>query len=100
MEKELKPDDRRFIQYWEDQRKGSRAGLYISYILGWSVIIFFVLFFLSRLFTNLWNTGGPWLGLVFVIIALIIAFLITHTTWLRNEKRLKRLKSEYKEELN
>lgn len=94
----MKPADRRFIQYWEDQRKGSRTGLYISYTLGWGVVLFFVLFFSSRLFTNLWNTGGPWLGVIFVLIALIGAFVITHLIWTRNEKRLRDLKSKKLEE--
>lgn len=96
----MKPADRRFIQYWEDQRQGSKSGFYLTYILGWGVVTFFVIFFVTRLFTNLWETGGPYLALVFILIGLVVAFAVTHLTWTKNEQRLSRLKEEYKDELN
>lgn len=96
----MKPADRRFIAYWQDQRQGSRFGYYITYILGWGVVFFFALFFLSKLFTNLWKTGGPYLALIFIIISLICSFLLTHLTYTRNEKRLHRLLLDSKEEMN
>ncbi len=96
----MKAADRRFIENWKDQRKGSRFGYYLTYIIGWSVVSFFVLFFLSKLFTNLWETGGKSLVYIFAAIAFIAAFLITHLTYSGNEKKLHRLIEEYKEELN
>lgn len=96
----MKAADRRFIESWKDQRKGSRFGYYLTYIVGWSIVSFFVLFFLSKLFTNLWETGGQSLVYIFIVISLVTAFLVTHFTYTGNEKKLHRLMEEYKEELN
>lgn len=96
----MKAADRRFIENWKDQRKGSRLGYYLTYIVGWTIVSFFVLFFLSKLFTNLWETGGKYLVYIFIGISLVTAFLVTHLTYTRNEKRLHHLMEAYKEELN
>jgi len=96
----MKPSDRRFIQYWKDQRTGSKTSYYIVYSIGWAVVAFFVLFFLSKLFTNLWETGGRSLVYIFIAISIITAVLVTHFTYKGNEKRLKKLLHEYQEELN
>lgn len=96
----MKPADRRFIEYWKDQRSGSRSGYYATYILGWGVVIFLVLFFLSRLLTDLWETGGPYLAIIFIVISLVLSFLITHFTYTKNEKRLEKLTMEDEEHLN
>ncbi len=96
----MRPEDRRFIAYWQDQRKGSKVGYYTTYTIGWSVIVFFVLFFFSKLFTDLWETGGPYLALVFLFISIGSSFFITNYIWKRNERRMKRLLNEEKENLN
>lgn len=96
----MKAADRRFIEYWKDQRGGSRTSYYVIYSIGWAVVCFFVLFFLSKLFTNLWETGGQSLVYIFITISVVTALLVTHFTWTNNEKRLKKLLDEYKEELN
>lgn len=96
----MTPADRRFIEYWEDQRKGSRAGYYVTYSIGWGVVIFFVLFFLSKLFTDLWKTGGPYLAVIFIALALLSAMVITHFTWTGNEKKRHRLIERDPENLN
>ncbi len=96
----MKSADRRFIENWKDQRKGSRTGYYLTYIVGWTIVSFFVLFFLSKLFTNLWETGGKSLVYIFIGISLVAAFLVTHLTYTGNEKKLQKLMNEYKEELN
>ncbi|HRN72114.1 MAG TPA: hypothetical protein PLM81_03225 [Ginsengibacter sp.] len=98
---QMKAEDRRFIEYWKDQRKGSRAGYYITYIIGWAIVTFFILFFLSKLLTNLWKTGGPYLIHIFITLSIVCGFLVTHYTWTHNEKRLNDLtEDDNKEELN
>lgn len=97
---EMIPEDRRFMAYWKDQRQGSRAGYYAIYTLGWGAVIFFILFFLAKIFTNLWETGGPYLAIIFIAIALILSFLVTHYTWKKNEKRLHALMQKEAERLN
>ena len=96
----MKAADRRFIEYWKDQRKGSKLGYYLTYILGWAIVAFFVLFFLSKLLTNLWSTGGQSLIYIFIAISFVSAIAITHYTYAGNEKRLHRLIEDHKEELN
>lgn len=96
----MKPADRRFIEYWQDQRKGSKSGYYITYTIGWGILFFFAFFFLSKLFTNLWKTGGPYLALIFIGISLVLSVFVTHSIWTRNENRLKRLIKKQDKELN
>lgn len=96
----MTPADRRFMQSWEDQKKGSRFGYYLTYTLGWSVVSFFVIFFLTKLFTNLWETGGKNLIYLYIGISVVAAILATHLTWTANEKRLHRLTREQQEKLN
>jgi hypothetical protein len=51
--------ERRFLEQWRDQKKGPRWKYYVIFTLGWTVVSFLVIFFLLKLFTNLWETGGP-----------------------------------------
>lgn len=90
----MTPADRRFIEYWGDQRKGSKVGYHVTYIIAWGVVMFFVLFFLSKFLTDLWKTGGPYLGLIFIVISLIFSFFITRRIWNRNEVRWHALLKE------
>lgn len=96
----IKPEDRRFIEQWSDQRKGSKVGYYAIYTIAWGVIIFLIIFFLTRLFTSLWNTGGQYLALLFIAISLVASVIITHYIWTNNEKRLHRLMKEHPEMFN
>ncbi|MCO6496598.1 MAG: hypothetical protein J5I50_02935 [Chitinophagaceae bacterium] len=98
---QMRAEDRRFIEYWEEQKKGSRAGYYITYTIAWSVVSFLLLFFLSKLLTNLWKTGGSYLIYVFIVISVFCGYVITNLAWTKNEKRLKRLTDQLnKEEQN
>lgn len=96
----MRPEDRRFIEYWLDQKKGPRWKYYITFIVAWTVVAFILIFFLSKLFTNLWKTGGSILIFIFIGIALFIGMVSTHLIYISNEKKLKRLMEQYKEELN
>lgn len=96
----IKSEDRRFLNYWEEQRSGSRASYYITYTMAWGVVIFLGIFFLTKLFTNLWGTGGPYLIWIFIASALILSFLLTHSIWTKNEARLKKILKDNQESLN
>ena len=81
----LTADEKRFIKYWEDQRKGGRTQYFLLYILAGTFVASIVILFVSMM-----------LGLSFaavVIWVLIASFvLITVATvfsWTSNENRFK-----------
>ncbi len=92
--------EQRFIEHWKEQRSGTKAKYYFIFTLGWTVVSFLVLFFLSKLFTNLWETGGKMLIVILIILALIIGFLSTHFTYYFNEKKFNKIIEREKEALN
>jgi hypothetical protein len=79
--------ERRFLEQWRDQKSGPRWKYYLLFGLGWTVISFLIIFFLLKLFTNLWETGGPNLIYVMIGAALITGLISTHFTYVTNEKK-------------
>ena len=79
--------ERRFIEQWRDQKSGPKWKYYLLFSFAWTVVAFLVIFFLLKLFTNLWATGGR--NLIYVIIgaAAIIGIVSTHFTYVTNEKK-------------
>jgi polyferredoxin len=79
--------ERRFIEQWRDQKSGPKWKYYLLFSMAWSVVSFLVIFFLLKLFTNLWQTGGQNLIYLLLGIAIIIGFFSTHFTYVINEKK-------------
>ncbi|HZI69006.1 MAG TPA: hypothetical protein VFD44_04825 [Hanamia sp.] len=81
--------ERRFLEQWRDQKSGPRWKYYLLFTFAWTVISFLVIFFLLKLFTNLWATGGP--NLIYMMIggALIVGFFSTHFTYVNSEKKYR-----------
>ncbi|HVZ98280.1 MAG TPA: hypothetical protein VG847_15460 [Chitinophagaceae bacterium] len=92
--------EQRFIEHWREQRSGTKANYYLIFTLGWSVVSFLVLFFLTKLLTNLWDSGGKMFIVILIILALIIGFLSTHFTYYFNEKKFNRIIEKEKKSLN
>lgn len=92
--------ERHFIAEWDDQRSGPRWKYYLLFSMAWSVVSFLVIFFLTKLFTQLWETGGANLIYTLIIISIIVGTLFTHFSYTRNEKRYHKIKSRTKETLN
>lgn len=92
--------ERHFIAEWDDQKSGPRWKYYLIFSLAWSVVSFLVIFFLTKLFTQLWETGGPNLIYTLVVISIIIGTLSTHFSYTINEKRYRKIKEKNKETLN
>lgn len=90
----LSKAEQQFIAHWEDQKSGPRWQYYLTFILAWSVVSFLVIFFLTKLFTQLWENGGP--NLIYIIIgcSIIIGVLSTHFSYTGNEKKYKKLISK------
>jgi len=79
--------ERRFIEQWRDQKSGPKWKYYLLFTFAWTVVSFLVIFFLLKLFTNLWQTGGPNLIYIMIAAAIIIGFFSTHFTYVTNEKK-------------
>ncbi|MEO6812430.1 MAG: hypothetical protein ABI172_00760 [Ginsengibacter sp.] len=92
--------ERHFINQWSEQKSGPKWKFYLLFSIAWSVVSFLVIFFLTKLFTNLWETGGFNLIYVLVILSIISGFLSTHFTYTLNEKRYKKILDKNKETLN
>jgi hypothetical protein len=85
----LSAREKRFIKYWEEQRKGGRYAYYLLYILGGTFIIsllgfILLLFILQFMFkvTMLWAVP---------VSAFVLAVLLTLMTWQNNERKFKRI---------
>lgn len=83
--------ERRFINQWNDQGSGPRWKYYLQFTIAWTVVSFLVTFFLTKLFTNLWETGGR--NLIFLLIgtSVVIGFLGTHFTYSFSEKKYNKI---------
>lgn len=92
--------DRRFIEQWREQKSGPRWQFYLLFTIAWSVVSFLVIFFLTKLFTQLWEKGGADLIYIFIGISIISGFLSTHFTYTINEKRYKKIIEKSKEDFN
>ena len=83
--------ERRFINQWLEQKSGPRWKYYVQFSIAWTIVSFLVIFFLTKLFTSAWETGGQ--NLIFLLIGLSIlsGFLATHLTYTFSEKRYKKI---------
>ncbi len=96
----LTNSERHFIDDWQEQKSGPKWKYYLLFSIAWSVVSFLVIFFLTKLFTNLWENGGASLIYILVTISIIIGFFSTHFSYVFNERRLKKLLQKDKERLN
>ncbi len=91
--------DKRFIEHWLEQKSGPRWKYYLQFTIAWTVVSFLVIFFLTKLFTELWETGGQSLIYILLIISVAIGFFATHFTYLLSEKRYNKILKKEKEEI-
>ena len=85
--------ERRFLEQWRDQKKGPKWQYYLIFTIAWTVVSFLVIFFLLKLFTGLWETGGPNLIYLLIAISFVIGALSTHLTYFTNEKKYHQILS-------
>ena len=83
--------EKHFINHWDEQKSGPRWKYYVQFTIAWTVVSFLVIFFLTKLFTPLWETGGR--NLIFLLIGMsfVTGFLATHFTYVISEKRYKKI---------
>lgn len=83
--------ERHFINQWLEQRSGLRWKYYVQFTIAWTIVSFLIIFFLSKLFTNAWETGGQNLVFLLIAVSIIIGFLSTHFTYITNEKKYNKI---------
>jgi hypothetical protein len=81
----LTNQEKRFIRYWEDQRKGGKLKYYLLYIIAGTFIASVVLSFLSVMF----RVGFPEKIWLIVTASFLIISISTILTWSANEKKFK-----------
>lgn len=96
----LSHSEKHFIAHWEDQKSGPKWQYYLTFIVAWSVVSFLVIFFLTKLFTQLWEKGGPNLIYIIIAISIVIGVFSTHFSYTRNEKKYERLRKKHSVEEN
>ncbi len=92
--------EKHFINHWLEQKSGPRWKYYLQFTIAWTVVSFLIIFFLTKLFTDAWETGGK--GLIFIIIgaSIIIGFGATHITYTISERRYKKIIQRERGKLN
>lgn len=83
----LSASEKRFVNYWEEQRKGGKWSYYTLYILAGTIIATIVLYFLLHMM------AVKFMGKLWVVptASFVIITIITVATWSVNEKKLKEI---------
>lgn len=85
----ISTEERRFIRYWEEQRKGGKASFVAIYTFGYFIIIFMMGVALG-LFSGLRIVTIPLIsGLA--IISLLGAVVLSFWQWQRHQKKFARI---------
>jgi hypothetical protein len=92
--------ERRFTDQWREQKSGPKWKFYLLFSVAWSVVSFLVIFFLTKLFTQLWETGGANLIYILIAISIVAGVLFTHFTYTINEKKYKKIMEKEKGNMN
>lgn len=92
--------ERRFVEQWREQKSGPRWKYYLLFSVAWTVVSFLVIFFLTKLFTQLWETGGANLIYILIAISIVTGIACTHISYVNNEKRYQGILQKEKKDLN
>jgi hypothetical protein len=93
----LTPSEKRFLKYWEEQRRGGRLPYHLLYILAGTFIASIVTVFVSMMF----GMGFPDYVPLFVAGSFVLVTVATVTSWQVNEKKFRALiRREVKEGKN
>jgi cation transporter-like permease len=83
--------EKRFMNHWAEQKSGPRWKYYLQFTIAWTVVSFLVIFFLTKLFTDLWETGGNKMIILLISASIVLGFFSTHLTYTFSEKRYKKI---------
>lgn len=86
----LTPKEKRFLKYWEEQRKGSKVGYYALYIFIWFFVYALSLFFI---FNNFIYIEQNKIRTLYVILAVATGLSVatTHLIYNRNELKYRKI---------
>ncbi len=83
-------DEIRFIDYWKEQRKGSKIKYHLLYSVGWGLLValfsFFIIMFLGGI-SIIPIAQDNHKILIIIGAGLIVGVIITFVSWYLNEKR-------------
>ncbi|MEP6928083.1 MAG: hypothetical protein ABI834_10620 [Ginsengibacter sp.] len=83
--------DKLFMNHWTEQKGGPRWKYYLQFTIAWTVVSFLIIFFLTKLFTEAWETGGQYLIFLIISLSIVSGFLATHFTYTLSEKRYNKI---------
>ncbi len=89
--------ERRFINQWLEQKSGPKWKYYLQFSIAWTIVSFLVIFFLTKLFTSAWETGGRSIIILFAALSVLAGFFATHLSYTLSEKRYKKIIQKEKE---
>ena len=85
----LSSSEKRFINYWQEQRTGGRWSYFALYIVvGTFIATIIFSTFLFLFFQAVFGSAAFWIGLT---AAFLISSVATITTWSLNEKKFKKI---------
>lgn len=88
----LSDKEKRFVQYWEEQREGGKWSYLVPYTIGGSVLLFFFPLMIYYILTMLNFIERARLPIVAIAIIVVLAsFTISLYIWHRNEDRWRSL---------
>lgn len=87
-------EDLRFVDFWKEQRKGSKIKYYLLYTLSWGLMVtlfsFFIIMFLGGISIIPIAQDNHKIGLI-VVLGLVMGFLIALLSRSLNEKRYQKV---------
>ena len=92
--------ERNFLEHWKEQKSGPKWQFYALFTMAWSVVSFLLIFFLSKLFTNLWETGGPNLIYAIIVASILSGIVSTHYMYVSNQRKYKKIILKLKQNNN
>jgi uncharacterized membrane protein len=93
----LTKPERRFVDHWQEQKSGPKWKYYLQFSFAWTIVSFLIIFFLTKLLTSAWETGGRSIIILFAVLSVLAGFLATHIAYTISEKRYKRIIQKEKE---
>lgn|SRR5689334_18970570 len=99
----ISKEELRFVEFWKEQREGSKFKYYLLYTLGWGMPIvflsFFIIMFLGGISIIPIAQDNQKIGLI-VACGLLLGLAIAFIGRSRNEKKYQRILQKVRNNLN
>ncbi|MFT3701059.1 MAG: hypothetical protein QM802_01750 [Agriterribacter sp.] len=94
MSKQITKEELRFIEFWKEQREGSKAKYYLLYTIAWGFMVclfsFFIIIFMGGISIIPIPQDNQKIAVI-ILIGLIAGFAIAFTGRRINEKKYQRI---------